>query len=64
MTRERLQEQCELGQRQLMATEYLDAINTLAAAEAAAWADRDLSTLAQAVHAATGSPKAGPAAMW
>ncbi|HSV13959.1 MAG TPA: hypothetical protein VLI90_06840, partial [Tepidisphaeraceae bacterium] len=47
MTREQLQEQCELGQRQLMATEYLDAIDTLAAAEAVAWANRDYDTLAR-----------------
>jgi hypothetical protein len=47
MTREQLQEQCELGQRQLMATEYLDAIETLAAAEAMAWANRDYDTLSR-----------------
>jgi hypothetical protein len=47
MTREQLQEQCELGQRQLMAMEYLEAIETLAAAEVVAWANRDYDTLAR-----------------
>jgi hypothetical protein len=47
MTREELQQQCELGQRQLMATAYLDAIQTLAAAEQVAWSARDYDTLSR-----------------
>src|SRR4051794_11401721 len=47
MTRDQLQHQCELGQQQLMRTEYLDAIETLAAAEAVAWDARDYDTLAR-----------------
>jgi hypothetical protein len=42
-----LQAMCELGQQQLMRTEYLDAEETLATAEAQAWADRDFDTLSR-----------------
>ena len=42
-----LQELCELGQQQLMRTEYLDAEATLAAAEELAWRGRDFDTLAR-----------------
>ena len=42
-----LQARCELGQQQLMRTEYLDAEQTLSAAEADAWANRDWDTLAR-----------------
>src|SRR6266516_7101414 len=42
-----LQSRCELGQQQLMRTEYLDAEATLASAEADAWAARDWDTLAR-----------------
>ena len=42
-----LQELCDLGQQQLMRTEYLDAEATLAAAEAVAWRARDFDTLAR-----------------
>src|SRR6266516_3795913 len=42
-----LQSRCELGQQQLMRTEYLDAEATLASAEADAWAARDFDTLAR-----------------
>jgi hypothetical protein len=42
-----LQQLCELGQQQLMRTEYLDAEATLAAAETAAWRLRDFDTLAR-----------------
>ena len=42
-----LQSRCELGQRQLMRTEYLDAEATLASAEADAWAQRDFDTLSR-----------------
>ena len=41
------QEQCELGQRQLMDMDYLAAEDTLAAAERQAWADRDFDSLAR-----------------
>ncbi len=47
MTSEELQHQCELGQQQLMATRYLDAIDTLVAAERVAWGMRDYDTLAR-----------------
>lgn len=47
MTREQLQQQCQLGQQQLMQTRYLEAIETLAAAEALAWDARDYDTLAR-----------------
>ena len=42
-----LQSRCELGQQQLMRTQYLDAEATLVAAEAEAWAARDFDTLAR-----------------
>src|SRR5439155_9838256 len=42
-----LQSRCELGQQQLMRTEYLDAEATLAAAETDAWKARDFDTLAR-----------------
>src|SRR5437867_1800517 len=42
-----LQSRCELGQQQLMRTEYLDAEATLAAAEVDAWASRDFDTLSR-----------------
>jgi len=42
-----LQEQCELGQSQLMRMEYLSAEATLAAAEKLAWEARDFDTLAR-----------------
>jgi hypothetical protein len=42
-----LQAQCELGQQQLMRTEYLQAEATLAAAEAIAWERKDFDTLAR-----------------
>ena len=42
-----LQSRCELGQQQLMRTEYLEAEATLANAEAEAWAKRDFDTLAR-----------------
>src|SRR5438046_594463 len=42
-----LQAQCELGQQQLMRTEYLQAEATLADAEARAWAARDFDTLSR-----------------
>src|SRR5947207_15860412 len=42
-----LQSRCELGQQQLMRTEYLDAEATRAAAEADAWAARDFDTLSR-----------------
>src|SRR5436190_14288989 len=42
-----LQARCELGQQQLMRTEYLDAEATLAGAEADAWAARDFDTLSR-----------------
>jgi hypothetical protein len=47
MNPQQLQEQCELGQQQLMRTEYLEAISTLAAAEHAAWEAKDFDTLAR-----------------
>ena len=42
-----LQAECELGQQQLMRTEYLDAEATLAAAELEAWRRRDFDTLSR-----------------
>ena len=42
-----LQSRCELGQEQLMATEYLRAEITLAAAEEEAWAQKDFDTLSR-----------------
>src|SRR5687768_5487965 len=42
-----LQSLCELGQQQLMRTEYLDAESTLAAAEVQEWRGRDFDTLAR-----------------
>src|SRR5437667_3039957 len=42
-----LQAQCELGQQQLMRTEYLQAEATLADAEARAWAGHDFDALAR-----------------
>ena len=42
-----LQARCELGQEQLMRTEYLQAEATLASAEADAWAIRDFDTLSR-----------------
>jgi hypothetical protein len=42
-----LQARCELGQQQLMRTEYLEAEKTLASAEAEAWAARDWDTLSR-----------------
>jgi hypothetical protein len=42
-----LQSRCELGQQQLMRTEYLEAEATLADAEEEAWAKRDFDTLAR-----------------
>src|SRR3954465_4854856 len=42
-----LQARCELGQEQLMRTEYLEAEATLAAAEADAWAARDFDALSR-----------------
>jgi hypothetical protein len=42
-----LQAQCELGQQQLMRTEYIQAEKTLAEAEAAAWTSRDFDALAR-----------------
>src|SRR5687768_17491623 len=42
-----LQARCELGQQQLMRTEYLEAEATLASAEADAWATRDFDTLSR-----------------
>ncbi|MEO6434540.1 MAG: hypothetical protein ABIP55_02110 [Tepidisphaeraceae bacterium] len=47
MTKDDLQPRCELGQQQLMRTEYLDAEATLAAAEADAWRLRDFDTLSR-----------------
>lgn len=44
---ENLQARCELGQQQLMRTEYLAAEATLASAEADAWAARDFDTLSR-----------------
>jgi hypothetical protein len=45
--RDDLQSRCELGQQQLMRTEYLDAEATLASAEAEAWQQRDFDTLSR-----------------
>ena len=45
--RDDLQSRCELGQQQLMRTEYLDAEATLASAEAEAWEKRDFDTLSR-----------------
>src|SRR5688500_12978839 len=42
-----LQAMCELGQQQLMRTEYLESEATLAAAEVEAWGRRDFDTLAR-----------------
>jgi hypothetical protein len=42
-----LQQRCELGQQQLVRTDYLDAEQTLESAEADAWAQRDFDTLAR-----------------
>ena len=42
-----LQQLCDLGQQQLMRTEYLDAEATLATAEAEAWSRRDFDTLSR-----------------
>src|SRR5687767_4082353 len=42
-----LQARCELGQQQLMRTEYLEAEATLASAEAEAWANKDFDTLSR-----------------
>jgi hypothetical protein len=42
-----VQSRCELGQQQLMRTQYLDAEATLASAEADAWAARDFDTLSR-----------------
>ena len=42
-----LQARCELGQQQLMRTEYLEAEATLASAEAEAWQRRDFDTLSR-----------------
>ena len=42
-----LQAQCERGQQQLMATDYLAAEQTLAAAEQVAWDTRDFETFAR-----------------
>src|SRR3954468_9844829 len=47
MSSQDLQERCELGQQQLMRTEYLEAEATLASAEADAWAARDFDTLSR-----------------
>ena len=47
MNRHELQQQCELGQRQLMETAYLDAIATLSAAEEIAWSAGDYDTLSR-----------------
>ncbi|HZL36836.1 MAG TPA: hypothetical protein VFC78_16065 [Tepidisphaeraceae bacterium] len=47
MTPEQLQAQCELGQRQLMAMQYLEAEATLADAERIAWAARDWDALSR-----------------
>ena len=44
---DRLQAECERGQEQLIATEYLAAAATLAGAEADAWTARDFDTLAR-----------------
>jgi hypothetical protein len=42
-----LEEQCELGQRQLMETQYLAAIQTLVVAEELAWEAKDYSILSR-----------------
>jgi hypothetical protein len=42
-----LQSRCELGQQQLMRTQYLEAEATLADAEQEAWAKRDFDTLSR-----------------
>jgi hypothetical protein len=47
MSQDDLQAQCELGQQQLMATEYLKAEKTLAEAERVAWGEGDFETLAR-----------------
>lgn len=47
MTTEELQEQCELGQQELMRTNYLEAERILADVERLAWAQRDFDTLSR-----------------
>ena len=47
MTVDELQEQCELGQRELVATNYLQAERILSAAEESAWGARDFDTLSR-----------------
>ena len=47
MAQDDLQARCELGQRQLMETEYLAAEKTLAQAEQLAWEQRDFETLSR-----------------
>src|SRR5438477_8925766 len=47
MSSQDLQSRCELGQQQLMRTEYLQAEATLASTEADAWAARDFDTLSR-----------------
>lgn len=47
MTRAELQERCEAGQRELMATNYLAAERILAAAEQVAWDAKDFDSLAR-----------------
>ncbi|HEX4792490.1 MAG TPA: hypothetical protein VH370_01795 [Humisphaera sp.] len=47
MTVEQLQAQCELGQQQLMAMQYLEARTTLVEAERVAWQMREWDTLAR-----------------
>jgi hypothetical protein len=47
MTRAELQDQCEAGQRELMATNYLAAERILAAAEQIAWDQKDFDSLAR-----------------
>src|ERR1700733_14813614 len=47
MTPEQLQEQCELGQRQLMETQYLEATQTLCIAEEFAWSTKNYETLSR-----------------
>lgn len=47
MNLEQLQQQCEIGQQQLMRMQYLQAAETLAAAEQTAWELRDYDTLAR-----------------
>lgn len=47
MMTDELQEQCELGQQELMRTNYVEAERILADAEAAAWEQQDWDTLAR-----------------